>query len=128
MKYQYSGFTLIEVLITMLIFATTATMITSRVGDVSTQIYSIERKTIAHWVGENELTKYRLSRLGNNNPIKKGKERTKAVMGGRQWTVHQEITDTQHPWLRRIDIKVYEEVDGIENGPIDSVIGYIGRY
>ena len=127
-KRKIAGFTLIEVLIAILVFAAAGTLITARVGDTSTQLFSLERKTIAHWVAENHLAKQYLSRRTNDTPLKKEKNRVRATMGGRQWRVHSEVSDTSHPWLRRIDIEVFEIEEGIEIGPIDSVFGYIGRY
>ena len=127
-RRKNTGFTLIEVLIAILVFATAGTLITSRVGDTSMQLFSLERKTIAHWVAENHLAKQYLSGRINDAPLKKEKNRVRATMGGREWRINSELSDTSHPWMRRIDIEVVEIEEGIEIGPLDSISGYIGRY
>ncbi len=127
-RRKNTGFTLIEVLIAILVFATAGTLITSRVGDTSMQLFSLERKTIAHWVAENHLAKQYLSARINDAPLKKEKNRVRATMGGREWRINSEVSDTSHPWLRRIDIEVFEIEEGVEIGPLDSISGYIGRY
>ena len=93
-RRKNTGFTLIEVLIAILVFATAGTLITSRVGDTSMQLFSLERKTIAHWVAENHLAKQYLSGRINDAPLKKEKNRVRATMGGREWRINSEVSDT----------------------------------
>ena len=122
------GFTLIELLIALAVFAVTGFAVTARVGDVSTQTFGIERRTMAHWVAENHLARVRLQRRSNTEPLSKGRDRERVFMGGRQWRIDTEIEDTSHPWLRRVEIQVFEMAGDDEVGPLDSVVAFIGRY
>ena len=122
------GFTLIELLIALVVFAVSGFAVTSRVGDVSTQTFGIERRTMAHWVAENHLARVRLQRRANTEPLSKGRDRERVFMGGRQWRIDTETTDTSHPWLRRVEIQVFEMTGDREVGPLDSLVAFVGRY
>jgi general secretion pathway protein I len=123
-----TGFTLIELLIALVVFAVSGFAVTSRVGDVSTQTFGIERRTMAHWVAENHLARVRLQRRANTEPLSKGRDRERVFMGGRQWRIDTETTDTSHPWLRRVEIQVFEMTGDREVGPLDSLVAFVGRY
>ena len=123
-----TGFTLIELLIALVVFAVSGFTVTSRVGDVSTQTFGIERRTMAHWVAENHLARVRLQRRANTEPLSKGRDRERVIMGGRQWRIDTETTDTSHPWLRRVEIQVFEMTGDREVGPLDSLVAFVGRY
>ena len=122
------GFTLIELLIALVVFAVTGFAVTSRVGDISTQTFGIERRTMAHWVATNHLARVQLQRRGSTEPLSKGRERERVYMGGREWRVDTDTTDTSHPWLRRVEIEVFEVTDDQEIGPLDTVVAFVGRY
>jgi general secretion pathway protein I len=127
-ELRRKGFTLIELLIALVVFAVSGFAVTSRVGDVSTQTFGIERRTMAHWVAENHLARVRLQRRANTEPLSKGRDRERVFMGGRQWRIDTETTDTSHPWLRRVEIQVFEMTGDREVGPLDSLVAFVGRY
>lgn len=122
------GFTLVEVLIALVVFAVLGFSVTSRVGDVVNQTYSLERRTVAHWVAQNHINRMRLSRRTTTDPLPTGRDRERVRMGGREWLVETEIEETSYPLLRRIEIQVLVVEDGDEVGPIDSLTAFLGRY
>lgn len=122
------GFTLIEVLIALLVFAMLGFTVSSRVGDIVSQTYSLERRTVAHWVGENQLNRLRLSRLNNTDVVQTGSQRERVVMGGRDWRIEVEVSETAHPSLRRVEVDVFELVNDEAIGPIDHSTAFIGQY
>ena len=122
------GFTLIELLIALVVFALTGFAVTARVGDISTQTFSIERRTMAHWVAENHLARLRLERQITTELLPTGNDRERVFMGGREWRIDREGADTAHPWLRRVEIEVYEVSGNDEIGPLDHVTAFVGRY
>lgn len=122
------GFTLVELLVALLVVAMTAMTVSSAVGNIVSQTYGLERRAVAHWVAENQLARAQLSRVNNVDPIATGRRTERVVMSGRTWRVRQEISETTHPWLRRVDIEVFEVVDDDDVGPLDRLVGFIGRY
>ncbi|MBH78990.1 MAG: type II secretion system protein GspI [Gammaproteobacteria bacterium] len=122
------GFTLIELLIALVVFALMGFAVTARVGDISTQTFSIERRTMAHWVAENHLARLRLERQITTELLPTGNDRERVFMGGREWRIDREVADTAHPWLRRVEIEVYEVSGNDEIGPLDHVTAFVGRY
>lgn len=122
------GFTLVEVLVALVVFAVLGFTVTSRVGNVVNQTYSLERRTVAHWVAQNHINRLRLSRRATTDPLPTGNDRERVVMGGREWIVETEVQETTYPLLRRVDLRVLAVTDGDEIGPIDSLTAFVGRY
>ncbi len=115
-------------LIALAIIAVVGLTVSSAVGNVAAQTYTLEQRQVAHWVAENHLARVRLSRLGTNDALPTGRDTERARMSGRDWVVEREITETTHPWLRRVEVEVYEVVDGDEIGPLDTLVGFVGRH
>ena len=122
------GFTLVELLVALVVVAMTAMTVSSAVGNIVSQTYVLERRAVAHWVAENQLARAQLGRVNNLDPVATGRNTERVVMSGRTWRINQEISETTHPWLRRVDIEVFEVVDDDDVGPLDRLVGFIGRY
>lgn len=123
------GFTLVEVLVALVVFAVLGFAVTSRVGSVVNQTYSLERRTVAHWVAENHMSRLRLTRRQDTEPMPTGRDRERVRMGGREWVVETEVEETTYPLLRRVELRVLVvDEEGREQGPIDSLTAFVGRY
>ena len=122
------GFTLIEMLIALAIIALVGLSVSSAVGNVVAQTYTLERRMVAHWIAENHLARVRLARIASTDAMPTGRETERVRMSGRTWRVQREVKETTHPWLRRVEVEVYEVAGGEDIGPLDSVVGFIGRY
>jgi general secretion pathway protein I len=121
------GFTLVEVLVALTIFAILGFTVTSRIGDVVNQTFSLERRTVAHWVAENHVNRLRLTTQQAGEPLPTGRERERVMMAGREWVVATEVIETESPLLRRVEVGVLEVVDrGTEIGPLDTVTAFLG--
>jgi type II secretion system protein I len=116
------------VLVALVVFAVLGFAVTSRVGDVVNQTYSLERRTVAHWVGENHLNRLRLVRRAPGEAIPTGRDRERVRMGGREWIVETEVLDTDYPLLRRVEVRVLVVEEDREVGPVDSLTAFLGRY
>ena len=122
------AFTLIEVLVALLVFSILGFAVTSRVGDIVNQTFTIERRTVAHWVADNHLARLRIAARAGNEVLPTGRTQERVFMGDREWRLEVEVEDTAHPWLRRVEVVAFEMVDDRPVGPIDQLTAFLGRY
>ena len=122
------GFTLLEMLIAVVIIAVVGISISSAVGGVASQTFSLERRTMAHWVGQNQIHRMRIGLRLNMQPLAEGKDSTRIYMGQRDWEVRTTVKSTDHPWMRRIEVDVYELQEGDRVGPFDHQVAFVANY
>jgi general secretion pathway protein I len=120
------GFTLIELLIAVAIFAVVAITVYTRSGESIRQLGSLEERTLALWVAENELAAIRVTRSSSDTPMPTGTVGRQVSMGGREWRVQVKVTDTSNPWLRRADIQVAHAET--PDASLETLTGFVGRY
>jgi general secretion pathway protein I len=125
---QSTGFTLIEVMIALVVFAVAGFAVSARVGDVVNQTFALERRTVAHWVAMNQLARMRMTSEQDAAALPTGRSRERVMMGGREWMLEVEIEDTSHPLLRRVELDVFAVERGDEVGPIDHLAGFLGTH
>ena len=123
------GFTLIEMLLAVVIVGVVGTTVATATGGVANQMYALERRTIANWVAANELTRIRLEQQQQiGKPIAESRKTNRIYMANRQWLLEQKISNTDTPWLHRVEIDVYELQDGAKAGPFEHMTAFIGRH
>ena len=121
-----SAFTLIEMLIALVVVAMAGIVVSSTVGGISTQTFGIERRQMAHWVGENHLVRLKLDLRQRGGVPPEGRDTDRLRMGDRQWELRTEIKATTYPQLRRVEITVFELEEGRPVGPLDSLTAFVG--
>jgi len=97
------GFTLLEVMIALLIIAIGLGAIIDSAGNTTMHAAYLRQKTIAGWVAQNEIALYRAKRTWESAGSRKGK----ATMANAEWLWQMEISKTDDPSLRRLDIEVF---------------------
>ena len=122
------GFTLIEILIALLVLAVTGLALSSALGNIAFQTWSLERRSAAHWVAENQLARAQLARLNTDAPLEAGRHSETVVLSRRRWRVRQSVAETSHPLFWRVEIEVSELVDNQEVGPLERLVGFVGRH
>ena len=123
-----TGFTLLELLIALAILAIVSIAVFNQGGDTARQLGGLEQKTFARWVAENEIAKLRLEHRLSGEPLRPRSNRDQVSHGDRHWQVLGTIQPTDHPWMHRVEVSVYALVDGREVGPVDTLVGFVGRY
>ena len=115
-------------LVALAVIAVVGLAVSSAVGNVAVQTHTLEQRMVAHWVAENHLARVQLARFGSVDALPTGRETARVRMSGRTWRVERDIKETTHPWLRRVEVEVYEVSDGEDIGPLDRLVGFVGRY
>jgi len=123
------GFTLIEVMVALVVFAVVGLTVTSKVGESANQTFAIERRTAAHWVAENTLAGMRIRQRSADAPLPVGSSSDRVVLARRDWRVEVDVADTSSETLRRVEVQVYEiDAGGDKVGPIDTVTAFVGLF
>jgi general secretion pathway protein I len=118
------GFTLIEVLIALAVFAISAMAVMSQVGNSISQLQKLKEKNAAAIVAENQLNRIRSADqwppLGINTE--------QVEFNQLRWLVKTEVTSTSDPWLRKLEVSIEQEDYGQEANVVYRLIAYRGKY
>ncbi|MGK9067015.1 type II secretion system minor pseudopilin GspI [Stutzerimonas chloritidismutans] len=123
------GFTLLEVLVALAIFAIVAAVVLTAAGRSVSNAARLEALTLAGWIADNRLTELQLQEPAPSV----GREDTELEFGGRQWQTLSEVETSGTPGLLRIRVWVAaaEARRGASSGSIDeravtSITGFVG--
>ncbi|NCF78047.1 MAG: type II secretion system minor pseudopilin GspI [Proteobacteria bacterium] len=123
------GFTLIEMLIAIAIIGVMGAAISTAVGGVANQTRGLEQRTVASWIASNHLARMRILQRRDAQPLAEGTKQTRLVFADREWEVETEIKTTDHPWVRRVEVSVFEATDDDgRQGPYGQLSGFLGQY
>ena len=120
------GFTLLELLIAVAVFAVVAVTVYTRSGETLVQLQVLEQRTLASWIAHNELALARVRQVVNPEAVAIGSDSRKVRMGGRDWTVTVDVMSTSHAWLRRVEVEVMPA--HVRDAGAHTVVGFVGRY
>ena len=95
------GFTLLEIMVAMAIFATLAAAVLSASQYVIKQRGAVEARLFAAWLADNRLNELRLQ-----PGLATGQQQQVVSMDQRDWVLHQHISATGDPNLLQVDIQV----------------------
>lgn len=116
-----SGFTLLEVMIALVVFAIIAAGLTLTATQTIHNTEVLQERTLGRWVAENQLSALRLSGAPEIDTYQEDVENF-----GRPWVVEWQVQDpeseTYGQRLRRVTIRVYLE-DGTTN--VDELIALV---
>jgi len=118
---HHSGFTLLEVMIAVTVFAVIATTISQTTSQSVGNLLYLQDKTLASFVAENRLTEVRLSgypSVGDSNDV--------VDMAGREWRVNTKVENTEFPDTRRVTVAV-ASIDDKESS-LATIATIMGKY
>ena len=125
MSDKQKGFTLLEIVITVAIFAAASTALLRNSSNAVFQTMRVQERTIGFWLAENELERLRSApRIEEFFPAV-GTDRENVTMANRDWELRIEVEATADPDMRRVIVTVFAE----ENLDVDvaSLVGFIGK-
>ena len=127
-KRSTAGFTLVEIIVALGVFALVSMAVYSRIGEVVAGTRALEMRTLATWVARDHLTRLRLELRGSDEPPAAGTDRAIVRMADRDWRLRTEIRTTSDPGLRRVEIEVLAGADEGDAETVHAVLtGFLGR-
>lgn len=102
MRRGSDGFTLLEVLVALAIFAVVAASVLAASQRSLHIAEQLELKTMAAWIAENRITEMQLKRPTPGE----GRETKVLDFGGRSWETLSEIEATSDQGIRRVSVWV----------------------
>ena len=114
------GFTLLEVMIALLVITLGMGAVINTTSESGWKSALLRQKTIATWVAQNQITKYRANRIWGSANSQSGK----VEMANVDWVWKMKISSTDDPSLRRLDVEVF--IDG-EDSLKASLTGFIAN-
>lgn len=124
-KNAMRGFTLIEIMVALIIFAVLAVTLSVRLGDSIRSEQYLESKTLASVLAENVLAEMRIEEEWSNV-----RSNNKTVnIGEQRWEIATTVTDTANENIRRVQVQVGPDTGRSRNESyVFSLTGFIGRY
>lgn len=115
------GFTLIEVMLAMAIFAVAGVALIENAGNTFNHLSRIETQVMANWVASNQLV---MVHTDDTWPPKNN-EKGKVDLAGREWFWLQKVIETTDPDMRAvvIEVRLNEQQRLIES----SLITYVSK-
>ena len=95
------GFTLLEIMVALAVFATLAAAVLSASQYVLKQTSGVEERLFAAWLADNQLNELRLQ-----TGLTQGQQQRLVHMDRRDWLLRQHISVAPDPRLLNVDIHV----------------------
>jgi general secretion pathway protein I len=120
-KFNNRGFTLLEVLLAMAVFAIAGVSLLGAAGNNFTHISHLETKMLASWVASNQLVTSTIDQTWPPKNNKKGN----VEMAGRKWYWQQRVSKTADNDMRAIVIEVRLAED--DKQVLTSLMTYLSK-
>ncbi len=119
------GFTLLEILVALAVFALAASVLLVTDGRAIRQTARIQEMVQASWLADRELNRYYIENLWPDI----GKHGDSVNASGRDWYLRHTVSATSQQGLRRLEINVFpgsgKPSDSIK--PVYRLTGYVRR-
>ena len=100
-----------------------------RSGQAVSTLYSLEQRTLANWIAQDQLTRMRLNRRFTQDPLLTGRDSQELFSGGRLWAIDTDVLDTDVETMWRVEVAVaVVSEDAGKGDPIVTAVGFLGQY
>ena len=120
------GFTLVEIMIALAIFAIVSAALIRNASMTVHQTSLVRDRTLAWWVAENHLNEMRFLPRDDDAFPSIGSDRISVRMARRDWELLVQVTQTENINMRRIEISVYKDVE--PDAPLIILSGFLGKH
>jgi len=119
------GFTLIEVMVALSVFAIVSVALVANSTSTIRQTGIIRERTVATWLAEDQITALRMRRRSEENFPVLGTNRVLLESAGVRWDIETEIESTENDYVRRVTVRVYRD-----STPevASELVGFLGRH
>lgn len=123
MRHRASGFTLLEVMVALAIFAVAAIAVTKIGMNYTQSISQMNDRTFAHFVAMNELAELEI-----NGAWPEGTGEKTVDEQGQRWLVSHQVYNTISENVRRIEIRVAPmSGEGQKPASVTSIVAFLKR-
>ena len=123
---KQSGFTLLEVMIALAVFAVVSAALVRNAAVAVRQTSQLIDRATGVWVAENHLNALRMAPRNAENYPSPGIQRYPITMADRDWLLVVDTQTTENETMRRIYIEVFVEDD--EDAAVADLTGFVGQY
>jgi len=120
-KKSSSGFTLIEVMLAMAVFAIAGVALLTTADNHFRNMSHLESKMLANWIASNQLVEATLDQTWPPKNNKKGK----VELAGKEWFWLQKVTKTTDKNMRAVVIEVRDSEN--QTLAISSLMTYLSK-
>ena len=124
--YKSRGFTLIEIMIALAIFAVVSAALVRNASMSVRQTALVTEKTLAWWVGENQLNEMRSVPRDPGNYPSIGIKNISVRMAQTDWELQVDVKSTENENMRRVEISVFSDSD--LDTHLANIHGFLGKY
>ncbi len=100
---RMSGFTLLEVMIALVIFAVAASALLLSDGNAVKRTAQIQDRVVANWLADQAINHY----YQDADNLQVGSFGGPQVMSGRDWYVQSDVTETDKAGFYRVEVTVF---------------------
>ena len=117
------GFTLLEVMLAMAVFAIAGVALIGTAGNNARNLSQLEQQMFSQWVASNQLVNASLSKSWPPKNNQTGSEK----MAGREWFWKIKVLKTADKNMKAIEVEVKLEENKEQSKPLSSLTTYVSK-